>query len=72
MGKLAYVDELVVDEGWRGRGIGTELLSRATDIAGKPGCGHIALDSASQRKDAHRFYEKLGFRQDALLFGKDL
>jgi GNAT superfamily N-acetyltransferase len=71
-GMLAYVDELVVDAGWRGKGVGTELLKRAIEIATGLGCRHIALDSAAHRDQAHRFYAKMGFRQEGLLFGKDL
>jgi GNAT superfamily N-acetyltransferase len=54
-----YVDLLVVPEEFRGRGIGTELLARAEEIARKRGCTGLWLHTGSFQ--APRFYEKLGF-----------
>jgi GNAT superfamily N-acetyltransferase len=71
-GKLAYVDELVVEESTRGKGIGTLLLQRAAEIASSHGCRHIALDSFLHREDAHRFYERRGLERNGFIFGKDL
>ena len=71
-GYLGSVDELVVDEQHRGRGVGTILLHRITTIAMKNGCQGIELDSDLHRKDAHSFYEKHGFTKRAHLYAKEL
>jgi len=71
-GKLAYVDELVVDESMRGRGTGAALLEQAAGTARDLGCSRIELDSAFHRTDAHRFYDNQGWEKRAFLFGKDL
>ena len=71
-GYLGFVDELVVDEQHRGRGVGTLLLHRITTIAMKNGCQGIALDSDLHRTDAHRFYEQQGFTKRAYLYSKEL
>ena len=71
-GPLANVDELVVDEAWRGRGIGTEMLDRLSDCARELGCRRIELDSALHRKEAHAFYESRGFERLSYLFTRPL
>jgi glucosamine-phosphate N-acetyltransferase len=71
-GRLSHVDELVVDEGCRKRGIGSALLEAAITFAAARGCARIELDSAFARKRAHRFYESFGFDKRAFLFSKEL
>jgi len=71
-GPLAYVDELVVEERSRGRGIGGRLTNAMTELARKRGAKRIELDSAFHRKEAHRFYEESGFERRAYVFTKPL
>jgi GNAT superfamily N-acetyltransferase len=65
---LANLDELVVDEAWRGQGIGSALVDHVVDMARKTGCPRLELDTAFHRTDAHGFYEKRGFEKRAFLF----
>lgn len=58
---VAQVENVVVDEPWRGRGVGEAMMRWAIDEAQKAGCFRIQLTSNKARKDAHRFYERLGF-----------
>jgi GNAT superfamily N-acetyltransferase len=67
---VGYVDEMVVDETLRGRGIGTRILDHLTSWARERGCTRIDLDSAFHRKDAHAFYEARGFRRRAYQYQK--
>jgi glucosamine-phosphate N-acetyltransferase len=69
---VGYVDEMVVDEAYRGRGIGTQMLDRLISCARERGCNRIELDSAFHRKDAHAFYERRGFQSRAYLYSKPL
>lgn len=45
----------------RGRGLGGRLVAWAVDEARRRGCGLVQLTSATERVEAHRFYERLGF-----------
>lgn len=71
-GQIAYVYAMIVDESFRGKGIGTELLKKAFDKAKLRGCKKIELDSGFPREKAHKFYEKIGFEKRAYLFSRDL
>jgi len=55
-----YVDLLAVPEGFRGQGMGTELLRQAETIARKRGCIGMWLHTATFQ--APGFYEKRGFQ----------
>jgi GNAT superfamily N-acetyltransferase len=67
-----WIAELVVKEGRRGGGIGKQLLAQAEAAARARGCWSIALESATWRNDAHRFYEREGWDYRARAFIKDL
>ena len=71
-GYIGHVDELVVDSGYRGRGVGTRLIEHLIVIAKQRGCRRIELDSGFHRPDAHRFYEQHGFENRGYLFSKVL
>jgi len=71
-GVIAYVEELVVLDSVRGKGIGTELLKHLFILAREHKCKRIELDSAFHRLDAHRLYERVGFEKRAFLFSKVL
>jgi GNAT superfamily N-acetyltransferase len=58
-----YVAKLWVDERARGRGIGTQLLMAAEELARARGCTDVSLDTFEYQ--ARPFYEKLGYE----LFG---
>ena len=51
-----YVDDLVTGERWRSQGYGRELNDYLVDVARREGCASVQLDSATYRRDAHRFY----------------
>lgn len=45
----------------RGKGIGSLLMSFVVERARAKGCCMVQLTSNRERRDAHRFYERLGF-----------
>lgn len=45
----------------RGSGIGAEMMHWAVENCRERGCTIVQLTSDAGRKDAHRFYERLGF-----------
>ena len=71
-GNLGHVDELVVDKHYRGKGYGKKLIDSITHIAIDLKCKRIELDSAFHRKEAHRFYESIGYENRAYLFSRTL
>ena len=56
------VENIVVDAAERGLGYGELLLRTAIDEARQAGCYKLSLTSNKRRKDAHRFYERVGFK----------
>jgi GNAT superfamily N-acetyltransferase len=54
---------MVVDERFRGRGVGRALMQRVEAWAAERGCGLVRLSSSMTRTGAHRFYQQLGYRR---------
>ena len=52
----------------RGQGIGAGMIEFAIAEAKGRGIKRVALTSNAIRKDAHRFYERLGFKPSHLGF----
>ena len=71
-GYTGHIDELIVDEEFRRKGVGKELLERIIEIARNKKCCRIELDSAHHRVKAHRFYLNNGFENRANLFSLNL
>jgi GNAT superfamily N-acetyltransferase len=46
----------------RGQGVGKQMMEFALDQARRRGCLLAQLTTDKTRKDAHRFYQKLGFQ----------
>ena len=61
-GKRATVESVRVDAKHRGKGLGKELIQWAIERAKNEGCHILQLTTNSERTDAHRFYENLGFK----------
>lgn len=68
----ALLEGLVVDKSQRGKGIGTSLFNKAVEIAKQKSTYKIIFTSGKDRTDAHKFYEKLGFKKWGFEFRKDL
>jgi len=66
-----HVDNVVVDERYRRRGIGSALMADAVERAKAAGCWGVQLTSRLYRDGAHRFYDDLGFEQDVHGFTLD-
>lgn len=64
-GAWARIVALVVSERARGRGVGTELVAAAESFAAAHGCLRIEVTSSDRRHDAHEFYRRLGYVDQA-------
>ena len=51
-----YVDDLITGEQWRSHGYGRQLNDYLVEVARRRGCSSVQLDSATYRREAHRFY----------------
>jgi ribosomal protein S18 acetylase RimI-like enzyme len=60
-GLKAWIEDVVVDEGARGLGVGEALIRAALDEAEVRGVRVVDLTSRPARTAAHRLYQKLGF-----------
>lgn len=68
-GLRAHVDDVVVDDAVRGRGVGETLVRAALDRAVEVGARTVDLTSRPSREAAIRLYERCGFvRRDSTLF----
>jgi GNAT superfamily N-acetyltransferase len=60
-GRAAVVESVHVASDMRRRGVGEAMMRFAVDVARRRGCHRVQLTSNKRRRDAHRFYERLGF-----------
>ncbi|WP_330630832.1 GNAT family N-acetyltransferase [Halocatena halophila] len=70
--RFVWLFDLVVREDRRGMGIGTALIDECEEWARTEGCATIVLASATERSEAHRFYEERGFEHTECWFEKSL
>lgn len=59
----AFLEGLVVDKNYQGRGIGTALINKIIEMARAKNCYKIIFTSGIIRRQFHKFYEKLGFKK---------
>ena len=71
-GYILYIATMIVDEKHRRQGIGTALIREIEKIARERDCKRIELESAFHRKEAHAFYEKMGFEKRAYFYSREV
>jgi ribosomal protein S18 acetylase RimI-like enzyme len=62
-GVHAWIEDVVVDGGARGRGIGEALTRRAVELAAERGAATVDLTSSPSREAANRLYQRMGFER---------
>lgn len=67
-GSSMIVETVFTRPDCRGQGIGAEMIRHCIEEAKRQGMRLVQLTSNVARKDAHRFYERLGFAQSHLGF----
>ena len=68
----AFLEGLVIHEDHRGNGHGTAFFKECAQIAKSKNCYKMLFTSGLDREDAHKFYEKLGFKKWGYEFRMDL
>jgi ribosomal protein S18 acetylase RimI-like enzyme len=61
-GVRARIEDVVVDESARGRGVGAALTTAAVRLARQRGASAVELTSRPARTTANRLYQRLGFQ----------
>lgn len=61
-GLRAQIESVRVDKRFQSRGIGSEMMKWAMARARQRGAYVVQLTTHESRVDAHRFYERLGFK----------
>lgn len=60
-GVRSIIEDVIVDETMRRRGIGEALMRRAIELAREAGAESVALTSNPQREAANSLYRSMGF-----------
>jgi ribosomal protein S18 acetylase RimI-like enzyme len=60
-GVRAWVEDVVVDDAARRRGVGEALVRAAVEVATTRGARTVDLTSRPSRREANRLYERAGF-----------
>jgi GNAT superfamily N-acetyltransferase len=69
----ARIEDVVVDEHARGKGVGAALVRRCIEVARENGAELVELQSARWREVANRLYPSLGFQlRDSNLYRLNL
>jgi GNAT superfamily N-acetyltransferase len=66
--RSGILEDVVVEAGLRGRGVGKKMLAYAGNLCREKGCYKISLTSNRSREAAHRFYESLGYEKHGYSF----
>jgi GNAT superfamily N-acetyltransferase len=66
------IDELIVAEKCRGRGIGTGLIAAVVERCRELGCDEVEVSTENTNNEAREFYKKCGFEEDSVLLEKHL
>ncbi len=72
VGLAGEIQELVVHETVRSKGVGAALVSRLEDEAEGRGCVSIEVTTRKRWVDAQRFYGRVGFKKTHVNFTKAL
>ena len=67
-GNIAEIQELIVDENVRGKGIGKQLFEKARFIAIENECMQLEVCCNQKRKESHKFYESQGMTNNHYKF----
>ncbi|WP_407677122.1 GNAT family N-acetyltransferase [Candidatus Seribacter sulfatis] len=60
-GTKAWIEDVVVDERARGKGVGKELMNHALNVAKELGAKSADLTSRPSREVANKLYQAIGF-----------
>ncbi|MGF1516791.1 MAG: GNAT family N-acetyltransferase [Nodosilinea sp.] len=68
---FGLMEDVYVDEAYRGKGVGSELVKRVIELAKKSNCYKLIATSRTSRLKVHELYQRLGFTQHGVEFRID-
>ena len=68
----ALIDEIVVTEEYRGKGVGKQLVQAAVEKCRQLGCCEVEVSTEKANLEARKFYKQCGFEERGMLFEADL
>ena len=69
-GKLGRITSFCVDQNFRSKGVGHQLLSAGEAVFRREGCAKFEVTSNLKRTRAHEFYLREGYLEDSKRFVK--
>ena len=66
-GKVALLEDLIIDPAHRGKGAGTFLLQAAREKATEQACQRITLLTDGSNASARAFYRRMGFVESSMV-----
>lgn len=72
LSRSAVVEGVMVDDAYRRAGVGAALMRAAREWARERGCYKLDLTSHMARRDAHRFYSRLGWKRSHYGYSTDV
>jgi GNAT superfamily N-acetyltransferase len=63
-GRFGVIRRFVIKDGWRGSGIGRQMLDAALARCAAEGCSFAELTVDVTNPEAHAFYKRIGFVED--------
>lgn len=68
----ALIEDLFVQEEFRGQGYGKKMVQAALEEAKKEGCYKVICTSRYEREHVHKMYQDLGFKDHGKEFRIDI
>lgn len=65
-GRVAFLEDMIIEPSWQGKGAGSLLVEYAIAYAKQVTCKRITLLSDIDNDDAHRFYKRFGFANSVM------
>ncbi len=65
--KVAILEDMIVDENYRGQNIGSLLMEFALAEIARNGCKRVTLLTDVDNLQAHKFYENKGFAKSSMI-----
>ncbi|MEO1124215.1 MAG: GNAT family N-acetyltransferase [Cyanobacteria bacterium J06639_16] len=68
---FGLMEDVYVDEAYRGQGVGSELVKQVITLAKDMNCYKLIATSRTSRSKVHELYQRLGFTQQGFEFRID-
>lgn len=65
---IIWISQFVISSSYRGQGYGKKLIFKIKEIGKSLGCKRVELNCWSFNEDALKFYKKIGFDEQRVIF----